>query len=150
MIVIAYNCRLCAQVGHVMIKDDESCEQHWIDVLTKILVCNPCADLRDKFKRSETHIEKACVKLVRMSMMKIKDADRRDFEKACRAILVGATRTYAECMAEYRNLESIVWHEDFVEQLMEDPSRAYGILKRYRAQLKTMPKREVRSTQADP
>lgn len=128
---VPYTCKLCRRPGTVTLQTNELCDTAWMDTFHKLLVCNPCYDLRDKFRNAESSIVRACTSLVVLDEMS-EGEDRSKIIRKLRESLVLSTRKYAEVMAEYRNLPTIVWDDDFVRQLMEDPSHAYSILKKYR------------------
>jgi hypothetical protein len=136
---IEYVCKLCQRPGTATLGSD-NCEAHWIETFRKMLVCNPCADRRDRFKDAEERIYRACKLLARIPMTRPSPDDEAKLRRNCRAALMLSTRAYATVMAEYRDLAEIMWHEDFVEQLMERPGHAGSILRQYRDGLRTLPK----------
>jgi hypothetical protein len=150
---IVYECKLCRQTSVAETEDGDNCPPDWIERLKKLLTCNPCSDLRSRFRTAERQIYDACTKLVRMKLMRVSEEDRQLIRKKVDQALRHCTLRYAQAMAVYRKLPKYVWDEDFVFQLMEKPDDATGILRRYRAMLKSnfQPvQTEYQSPTADP
>lgn len=137
---IDYTCKLCGKDLAAELRPDQVCEEQWIETFRKMLVCNPSYDRREKFRTAERQIVEACTQLDRIAKMKMDDSMRFNLVKKYRVGLTSATRRYAESMADFRNLAEVMWHEDFVDQLVEVPERCGVILKRYREGLAGLPK----------
>jgi hypothetical protein len=152
--VIEYNCKICRKPGKVELAPDQVCDSRWLEIFKKMLVCNPCHDLREKFRTAEEQIMRTCSMLNRMALTHPQKEEREAIISKCRIALISSTRRYADAMKVYRRLGETVWSLDLVEQLIEKPGHAFAVLKAYRDDLKNIPKQseflETRPVQADP
>jgi hypothetical protein len=153
---INYTCKICHKPGTVELRPEEVWEAAWMDTFKKMLVCNPCYDLRNKFRKAEGRIIGACVTLARLKLMRAGKDVLTEAREACRNTLMTATRRYAEALAVYRKLSEPIWSLELVEKLLEAPHEHEKALREYRASLKrvfvetSLPMADVRATAPDP
>ena len=132
---VDYTCRICKQPRAA--QSEDSCPPDWVRKLAVMLTCNPCHDLRAKLRTAERQIYDSCTQLVRLATMRVDASDAASIKSRVKIALRASTLRYAQAMADYRHLVEYVWDEDFVTQLIEKPDDAAGVLRRYRAMLKT-------------
>ena len=139
---IEYTCKLCGIAREFFIVDSDACDPEQMGRVGKLLVCNPCADLREKFKRAQDQIFKICAKLDRLALLRVDADESARIRHLSRQALIFSTRKYAEAMAVYRRLSEVMWHEDFVDHLMERPQSAWAILRAYGDGLRSRPRQQ--------
>jgi hypothetical protein len=130
---IPYTCRICKADGWAELGD--GCSEEWCDKLAPLLVCNPCFDLRSKFTSARDKIFRACNAIIRAEQVGLTEDDMGTVRRRCRAALIPATRQYADALREYKKLSTLVWSEDFVQNLMQKPEAAAQQLRFYRDSL---------------
>jgi hypothetical protein len=89
-------------------------------------ICNACGDRREQIMSLERKIFRCC-RMLHMQP-KMNDATKGRIRDA----LFVSTRLYANVIAEAYNAE-VLWQQDFVDLLMEQPGKAGIILSKYRA-----------------
>lgn len=140
---ITYKCKLCGKPGTVHLMDGEVCDEKWMEIFRKMLVCNPCSDLRNKFRGAEDRIMRACSKLSRLRIQNASEADAQVIVQKCRRAIELAVVPYAEAMAAYRSLPEVIWSQDLVNDLVNRTGHAASILKAYRDDLKKRPRQQT-------
>jgi hypothetical protein len=138
--IVDYKCKLCGRAGQA--EADSDCDPAWIETFRKILVCNPCYDLRGKFRKAEARIIATCITLSRLGLMKVTKEIVDEAIQEARTVLIPATRRYTEAMAVYRKLPSPIWSNDLPEKLLAKPSQYERILKDYRDSLRKTPQQQ--------
>ena len=131
---IAYHCKICKKQG-ITVHSDE-CPPSWVKSLAPMLCCNACVEKRQEYLSSLEDIGKICAAIQKLKAWKYTADELRGKLAALKPLLTIATKRYAAVMARINNLSNMVWMDDFVDQLMESPDKANGILRHYRTLLR--------------
>ena len=131
MIPTPYACRIC-RTEHVAQADD-CCPSEWITGLATILVCDRCCDYRVGRRKYGEMIARACGE-IRAAALTPKGVPA-EMRQSMEALLRNLTQSYARIVCRYHGLGDM-WDEDFVNQLIDYPDRAWTILRAYEDQVR--------------
>jgi len=116
-------CKICKKDLVVQVDNDYFGP---LDTLLAMATCNRCYDLREKHLKATANIESGCNFLVQHP-----EASQKELEKT-KKHLEKWTKQYAEAISAFNNSSRVIWHEDFVRNLMETPDKWYEALRFYR------------------
>lgn len=122
---VPYTCKICGQPGVARYSLD--CDQDWLDRLHPMLAHNHCSDRHLNFTKAGDRLVAACLEIDRRSL---------GFERLVKD-LRNLTERYAKAFAARHN-SPVLFHEDFVDMLREQPGQVGRILAQYRKQAMTL------------
>ncbi len=116
-------CKICKKDLVVQVDNDYF---GTLDTLLAMATCNPCYDLRQKHRKATENIESACLWLTQHpNAPKEKlDVARKQLEKW--------TKQYAEAVMAFNHSNTLIWSEEFAQNLMNNPDKWYEQLRFYR------------------
>lgn len=136
---IEYTCKICQQPKTFSIEHGQSCDPVWMATFQKMLVCNRCYDLREKFRKAEQQIIRSCGSLERLAMCGAKEEESNKITERCRIVLLSATRRYAEALAVYRGWTDAFWRMSLADELIAAPANVIAIMKNFREESRNRP-----------
>lgn len=126
MRIIPSKCKVC----HVdlRLEIDDECPDSWLKKLLPLAVCDRCGDFMRSRNRLTDMVDHACGDLIQAKMNPKTKPERIE---EIRKNLNSLTHRYADLVCRYYRTP-IYWEPEFVEQLMEQPSKHELILRTYR------------------
>lgn len=122
---LARDCKFCKR--HMILEiDDAYAELGDPYKLLQYACCDRCADIREKRRKIEGQIKRACM-ILAQSTGKLKKEQRDGIREA----LMELTKRYARMVAEWYNFSGMSWDEEFVNLLMDKPAKFGDILGQY-------------------
>lgn len=125
-------CKICKKeisvyVGELpgMTTGEQQAALDYADRLLPLATCNPCYDLRNRFKTAEGKIFEACNRILRIN--------NHETREQCRVIISQSLRIYGECLAIYRKKETYGYDDATVNFFVEQPNRVVELIRAYRA-----------------
>ena len=120
---IDWHCKMCRKP--IVIHASLECPIDWAESLAKMVCCNRCHDFRDASETCGSKIVASCARLQSLRYGKTLDPAK---EKIIAETLTYLTKAYCRIASAYFNVNNI-WHEDFVNLLMERPDQAGDALR---------------------
>lgn len=134
---ILTKCKCCQE--DVVTKADKDCPQQWIDALLPMVACNRCMKMIDTKNKAVSGIETACKTLCKAQLLApARDKHKpyggadADLVEKLRRSLMASTQAYARAVADFHRVSEYFWMPDFVEQILDNPSRWWLTLRHYR------------------
>lgn len=124
-------CKFCGVP--VTVESHADCPSEWVESLLKMLSCNRCADYRAKMSAIGSAIRKVCLNFVQLANSKTDDAEKTG---KVRKSLEALTWKVAEATCKFYRTRAVIYNQDFVDQIMENPDRSSLILKTYAAMVR--------------
>jgi hypothetical protein len=115
---LPYKCKMCFRHGVANYSPD--CDSLTLDIWKRCLVCDGCADHRERVMKKARHIDWIAKKLICLSAM---DEDKvRGATQEIREALTRKTRELAEFVCR-RHRKAYVWDAGFVDNIMRRPEK---------------------------
>jgi hypothetical protein len=125
---LEYQCRFCKLDGEVDLPE-EGLDMFQVEKFKPILCCNRCGDFMNMRRESADRIKKVAELLIQQRGSKNPDKTVEVTRKV-REIMTMLTKRYSTLVNNHFRKPN-VWHEDFVDLLMEKPEFYQRILKDY-------------------
>lgn len=127
-----FNCKVCKQPGVTQwVPNTMFTIERW----KSWLCCNRCADFMAVRSKISNKIVSLCTRLYTARRFNAKDVN--ELEVAIREKLSEATKILARATCDYYRITR-VWDEDFVAQLVEQPEKAWAVLRVYHRGIKQL------------
>lgn len=130
-------CPLCG--NEMTLQADPSCPSDTADKLSKLVICNHCADFKAATHWVEKRLGWLCGRVLAERGSKLPPEERKRTEEA----ITLATKQFARAYAAYYRNPALAWHPEFVSLLMDKPDRWPDILHAIRNELKKQQKQRT-------
>lgn len=135
--ILDYKCKFCGKPGRVDAGDHTTGIfdlTKWI----KILVCDRCGHFMEGKRKIEDEIKAECLK---MWAFRKQERDREKLSKEevkAEEILTALTKRYATVVCDHYKRQ-MTWDAEFVNTLMDNPTKSPTVLSTYRRGIATAP-----------